>query len=287
MSTFPIEEEIKLSSWNDIIDRPKYKSPVRPKKHHYLRISASYSLKDEEALCGVSDCLKPHKQGYLVETSNDEETSLCEACGERFFHVNFKKMQSVLQSHSKIRKQKIHLNQVLEEDVTRNRINALKKSSKGANWLYKVLSSFCDTYPIELIKALNELAKDNSDNSIMTQLMENNADSTQIENVEKIQGLSIFASDIREELIGKILKPLMELQNLTEDPSDSLSLTRYCTWADGLDEQFAHVEALIAEGQLFFTNWNLERLKSIPLAKDSARRVRTLSWTSEKAAKGG
>ena len=45
-------------------------------------------------------------------------------------------------------------------------------------------------------------------------------------------------------------------------------------------------EKIIKEGQLFFTKWNLERIKNIPLSKESEQQIRKLSWSIEKATKG-
>lgn len=285
MSIFQIEETIKLNSWNDIKNRPGYTSPIKPKKYNYSEIIAIYSFKDESALCGVSDCLQPHQQGFLVITSGENETNICEACGQRFFNVSFEKQKKILQDKAKIRKQKIRLNQVLEQDIIKKRVNELKKAPKGANWLYQVSTSFNNSYPIDLIAALKELATNKDDNNILTRLIDNQADSTQIENIEQFEGLSIFSSDIREELIGKILKPLLQLEKLTDDPNANASLARFCKWADGLDEQFVRVEELLKEGQDFFNKWNLERLKSIPLSESSTRFVRTTSWNVNKAIK--
>jgi hypothetical protein len=100
-----------------------------------------------------------------------------------------------------------------------------------------------------------------------------------------LKGLSLFSSDIRVELITKVLQPLMEVQKIADDPDSTASLTSYCQWADGLEEQFSHIEDLLKEGQIFFDKWNLEKLKSIPLSKDTARLVRTSSWNVNKAIK--
>lgn len=285
MSIFHIDERITLDSWDDIIHRPSYESPINPKKYHYARIAAAYSFKNESAHCGVGDCLKAHKQGFLVITSKEKETNLCEACGKRFFNVIFEEQIKNLKEENDIRDQKIRLNEILEQDIIKERVNELKKMSKGANWLYQVLTSFSNTYPLDLLVALKKLALNNDENSIQALFIDNEADSFQTENIKQLQGLSIFSSDIREELIDKILKPLIELQKLTDGPDSKTTLTRYCKWADTLDEQFANVEALIEEGQMFFETWNLERIKSIPLPNNSARLVRSLSWNINKAVK--
>ena len=150
-------------------------------------------------------------------------------------------------------------------------------------------------------RSIKELATNKDDNAILVALAENEADLSQLEHdsrdggvratsgtvadVEQLQGLGVFAADIREELIGKILKPLIELEELAGDPDAISSLTRYCKWADSLEEQFACAEYLVEEGRAFFDTKNLERLKSIPLPEDSARLVRSLHWDSNKAAK--
>jgi len=120
------------------------------------------------------------------------------------------------------------------------------------------LTMFHKTYPIDLLAALKELAMNKNDNAIIAAIIENEAESSQLERVEQLQGLGIFAADIREELIDKILKPLIELEELAGDPGASTSLPRYCRWADNLEEQFACAEHLVEEGRAFFDTENLQ-----------------------------
>ncbi|MCW8932970.1 MAG: hypothetical protein OQL19_22355 [Gammaproteobacteria bacterium] len=285
MSIFQIEEQVILISSDDIIHRIDYKSPIKPKKYKYSSIIATYTFKNESVHCGVSDCLKPHHQGFLVLTSDEKETNLCEDCGQRLFNVTFDEQIKIFQQNDRIKKQKAKLNKILEHDIIKERINKLKQGPKGANWLYHVFTSFCNTYPLELLNALKELALSKENGSSPIFLINNQADASQLENMESLKGLSLFSSDIRVELITKVLQPLMELQKIADDPDSSASLTGYCQWADGLDEQFGHIETLLKEGQIFFDKWNLEKLKSIPLSKESTRLVRTSSWTVNKAIK--
>ena len=81
MSVFHIEEEVTLNSWDDINNCPCYESPVEPRQYCYVRVTAVYSFQDQRARCGVGDCLQAHNQGFLVTTSKEKETNLCEACG--------------------------------------------------------------------------------------------------------------------------------------------------------------------------------------------------------------
>lgn len=284
MSVFQIEEKITFSSWDDITHRLSYESPVEPRQYRYVRIAAVYSFKDQSACCGVSDCIKAHSQGFLVITSDEKETSLCEVCGKRFFNVSFDEQEKTLREQARIREQMIRLNTVLEQvKVIKERIKKLKQGPKGAIWLYQVLTSFRKTYPADLLAALKELATSKDDNAILATLAENETDTSELERVQKFQGLGIFTADIREELVGKLLKPIIDLEKLAEDPGANPSLTRYCKWAESLEEQFAFVEYLLEQGRAFFEAENLKRLKSIPLPEECARLVRSLRWNPNKA----
>ena len=126
------------------------------------------------------------------------------------------------------------------------------------------------------------LAVDQEDDSVLNALVEDETGQGRLEQVQQLQGLGIFATDIRETLIENILKPLIWLEENAEDPDPKQSLTRYCQWADGLDEQFASAEYLIKEGQAFFDSNNLELLKSVPLTENNARLVRSLQWNCDK-----
>jgi NAD-dependent SIR2 family protein deacetylase len=281
---FHVEEKITLGRWDDILNRPGYQSPVEPQKFRFLRIAAVYSFKEQSARCGVSDCQQGHSQGYLVITSDEKETNLCEACGQRLLGVTFNNQKKVLQGLARIRKQQLRLNKVLEQsDVIKKRVKELKQCPKGANWLYQALTSFCKTYPADLLAALKMLATDKEDNTILNALVEEGVDPSRLEQVEQLQGLGIFAADIREELIGKILKPLKQLEEAIDDPEANPSLASYCRWADRLEEQFACAEHLVEEGRAFFDHENLERLKSIPLSQESSRFLRSVRWNGDMA----
>ena len=282
MPVFHIEEKITLRTWDDILNRPGYQSRVEAQTFRFLSIAAIYSFKEQSARCGVSDCQQAHSQGFLVITSDEKETNLCEACGQRLLDMTFNDSKHDLQDLARVKARQIRLNNVLEQsDVIKRRVKELKQAPKGANWLYQMLTMFRKTYPIDLLAALKELATNKNDNAILAAIIENETDPSQLERVEQLQGLGIFAADIREELIDKILKPLIELQELAGNPDANPSLTRYCRWADNLEEQFACAEHMVEEGRAFFDTENLQRLKSIPLSEVSTRFMQSVRWKGD------
>jgi hypothetical protein len=84
-----------------------------------------------------------------------------------------------------------------------------------------------------------------------------------------------------KELIDKILKPLIQLEELAGNPDANPPLTRYCQWADGLEAQFSCTEHLVEEGWAFFDTENLQRLKSIPLSEVSTRFMQSVRWKGD------
>ena len=282
MPAFHIEEDLNLRTWDDILNRPGYQPPVEARNFRFLRIAAIYSFKEQSARCGISDCQQAHSRGFLVITADEKETNLCEACGQRLLDMTIGNSKKVLQDLARVRERQIRLNKVLEHsEVIKGRVKKLKQTPNGANWLYQTLTVFRKTYPIDLLAALKELATNKNDNAILAAIIENEADASQLERVEQLQGLGIFAADIREELIDKILKPLIELEELAGNPHANPSLPRYCRWADNLEEQFACAEHLVEEGQAFFDTENLQRLKSIPLSDVSTRFIQSVRWKGD------
>ena len=288
MPVFNIEAQITLNTWDDIVRRPDYESPVKTRTYRLLCVTAVYSFDAQSACCGAKDCLQAHSRGYLVITSSKKETTLCEACGERLLGVTFEDQDKIFQNQARARAQRIRLNTVLEQsDAVKERVKVLKQPPYGASWLYRSLTNFRKSYPPELLTALGALAVNKEDNAILTALAEEDADPFHMEQVKQLQGVGIFATDIRDVLIGNILKPLKQLEAYAESPDSNPSLAVYCRWADRLDEQFACAEFLVDEGRAFFKRANLERLKSIPLSEKSARRTRSLQWDSDKATARG
>ena len=277
-----------LGTWDDIVNRPSYSSPVEPKESHYIRVAAIYSLAKQSVACAVSDCLQAHTHGFLVITADEKETNLCEACGKRLLNVTFEDQRKVLQGRSRVRQQQIQLNTILKQsEEIKSRIRELKQAPRGANWLYRALTNFRKACPEELLTALGELATNMDDNAILDTLLEDRADVSRLEQVEQLEGLGIFAVDIREALINGILRPLEQLEEYAEKPDSTRSLANYCRWADRFDEQFALAEHLVEEGRAFFKAENLERLQSIPFSENSARLSRSLRWDYDTATAKG
>lgn len=90
-----------------------------------------------------------------------------------------------------------------------------------------------------IIKAI---AMNNEGNVVLASLTENKAEPEAIETVKQLQGLNIFISDIRVELIGKILNPLIELEKISVDADKIPSLARFSKLTDNWQEQLKQAD---------------------------------------------
>jgi hypothetical protein len=125
------------------------------------------------------------------------------------FSLTFKQQKKTSRDEARIRDQRVRLNTILQQsDAIKGRVNELKRRRHGANWLYQSLTNFRRTYPAELLAALSKLAVNQEDASILDALVENETGQSPLEQIQQLQGLGIFTTDIRETLIENILKPL-------------------------------------------------------------------------------
>jgi len=272
VQVFELEDQVKLETWEDIVNRPAHQASVDTRKFRSYQVKGLYAFKEQDASCGASACQKTHSRGFWVVYSGEKETNLCEECGQRLIGTSYKEQEQVFLDHEILRQQQIRLNTFLEQNENlKNRIKELKLAPYGANWLYRSLTGFKKAYPAELLAVLTELANNTEDNAVLDALAENDSTAFQLEQVEQLEGLGILNADIKETLIGNILKPLKELEVIIESREPIRSLARFCKWADKVDDCFALAETLVDEGRLFFKATNMERLKSIPLSEKSNR----------------
>lgn len=103
-----------------------------------------------------------------------------------------------------------------------------------------------------MISALIALAANSEENKVLLTQSQSETELANVEAVKQLQGLSIFISDIREELIGNILKPLVELEKTTADPNATPLLARYGKLSEHWQEELKQAELLVKEGQVFF-----------------------------------
>jgi len=295
---FYTEEKITINTLTDITGRPKYQDSVRPLKPLFRFVLAAYSFPRKIACCSVSNCYQNHKKGYLVRTKDGGDCSLCESCAKRFMDPSALKPAKATRSRTstgtstaprtrapavQAATRQITLETYITESANiKQRVQQLKQMPKGANWLYQSLSQFQKACPPELLSALKELQAKKEESAVFESLIENDASDQQLQDIEQLEGLDVFTSDIRQLLIERVLKPLTELDAKAKEGVQSVAIP--VDWIDQVEQNFVAAETLIAEAQIFFTDDNIKRLHSIPLEDKAAKAFRSFRWDCDKGA---
>jgi hypothetical protein len=282
VSAFELEDHVTLETWADIVSRSEYQSSVDAKKIRSYKVKGIYAFKEDDASCGASGCQKNHAKGFFVVYAGSKETNLCEVCGKQLLGKSYSEQKRLFRDKRNLKQQQMKLKTFLEQSESiKNRIKDLKQAPYGANWLYRSQTGFEKAYPSELLSILAELAKDKKDSAILDALIKDDDTSSPQEAIDQLEGLGIFNADIKETLMGNILKPLKELEVLIASPESTRSLSRFCKWSDEIEDHFTLAESLVDDGRLFFKSANIERLKSIPLSEKNAMLTRTLRWNCD------
>lgn len=284
MSAVELEDHLALETWEDILNRPEHQPSVDTQKLRTYKVKGIYEFKEEDACCSANACKKNHRRGFLVTYAGSKETNLCEECGQQLLGTSYDEQAKIILDKRKLGQQQMQLKNLLEQsEQIKQRVKELKQVPYGANWLYQSLIGFRQAYPTELLSILTELASNKNRNTIIDARTEGDNTASPLEENEQLEGLGIFNADIKEALIGNILVPLKELEAIVEYPELVGSLSKFCKWAEKIEDHFSFAESLVTEGRLFFTAENMERLKSIPLSEKNAKLTRTLRWDCDKA----
>jgi len=293
-------QPIRIATLDDITARPRYVATVPPRRSLFRFVLALYSFPRKIASCGVSDCFQNHKKGCLVQMADGSECSICANCAERFLDAAAMRPPKPARARAvrtssagSPRRERapaaaVTTRQISHGEFTREcerikeQVKTLKQASRGGNWLFQSLSQFQKASPAELLTSLQQLQRDPQAEAVFERLIERDASDQQLQDVEQLQGLAIFAEDIRELLIERILKPLTLLEEKAAKAGADGSVAVPLRWTEQVDSDLSAAEQLIAEGRSFFTESNLKRLRSVPLDDQAALQVRNLHWNCDK-----
>lgn len=293
---------IRIATLSDITLRPKYQSAVPPRRSLFRFVLASYSFPRKIASCAVSDCFQNHKKGYLVALADGGECSICVACAERFLDAAARRPPKTVRSSpsragdrgearerstpvvSAATRTLSYETFVAESECIKVRLKALKQDPQGGNWLFQSLTQFYKHYPAELFDALRQLQQDAPREALFELLIERNGSDQQLQDLEQLEGLAVLDGDIRELLVERIHKPLLKLDEKAARSGAGGTLTVPLAWSDEVEQAFTAAEQLIDAGRAFFSDTNLQRLRSIPLDEKAAATVRSLRWDCSKGA---
>ena len=301
MSKFYTAERVKIDSLNDITQRPAYTDSIRPLRSEFKYVVAAYSFPRKIACCSVANCYQNHKKGFLVHTAHGRECALCDNCARKLMPPEMLKPPRATRASSKPSTPRtksvssrapatpaedlvvLSLTEIRQRCAdTKARVEELKKQSKGASWLYQSLRNFKQACPTELFEALKSLHQEGENSPVLEKMIDADANDTQLANIENLQGLGVFAGDIRQQLIEICLKGINKLEKKLERYNDTETLQLPDNWFDDINQALSNGEQLLSEASLFFTPENLLRLTSLPLEGKAHQQLRKLQWDCDK-----
>lgn len=268
---------IQLYDFDDIKKRDKFVSVFDPKGKELVKVIGNYEF-DEEIHCGLKDCNQPHKKGFIVLTSTQEETNIGNNCGERIFgYIQFSTLRKNYRTDYEIENnRKIISESIIHLDKWNKKLDSLYQHPKGATWALRMLTnvlrpSVTGTF---VCSELNKMKK-NLNGSV---IIERKATDDEIEilkaqqkkppyivelSLGEIKYISVLSqATILKSLVVNEIKDTLQLLG-TFDPSkckDNRLLQTTARKINSMENNFKQIESIIETSIKFFDKKNFSPL---------------------------
>lgn len=305
------ERLIEITSYDELLARPFFRSEIDVSLVKLLRIIGWYKLK-ETIKCAKSDCHKNHNEGYLVELDNGLEANIGNCCGRKAF-PEFGRLKNEFESRKRIsnyRERLVFFKSSLNSLYCR--LSELKKRDNGASWLQERTEAFRQGCPVELVQILRARAQRGEDEvyvarretdeeaALRSAMSHRTKDEDEDEDGEfarsgrtsrieyvreligRVQGLDIWKKNIRVLLVERIEQRANEFS--TEDiyQLSEAKLRIWVSWAEGVESSINEIEALLMEGSAFFQECNILLVLQLPISASTKVELSRVNWDAKK-----
>ncbi|MBD2800556.1 hypothetical protein ID854_08825 [Xenorhabdus sp. M] len=269
------EKMLQIHDWKEIVNRSNYVHNLDIKDKILKEIIGYYEL-FPMIQCGLKNCHKHHRIGYIVKTTDGTEANIGHQCGTKYFHVIFSEMAAFFKNKVNLEELKIAIRNYKSQIFPIwQKIHSLSSGEKNISW---AISFFDKINNPEIIgrSAYMRLRKmyANNDGSIY----KINALTKKEIEFYKETGRAIEESE--KEVIGQIkhidfLSPEDTLekifneelrdaaQKLQDCDPDNLSVTKLKSIvkkANAIDSNILRAQEKISVARQFFTKKNLAEL---------------------------
>lgn len=125
-----------INDWNDVVERPGYKSKIDPKETKPKQILGRYHIAPKQP-CGISSCGTAHNMGYLVLCENGTETNIGNKCGKRIFGVDFQALEKTFTRDTNAQRYRENISKFQNQIANFNdRVNFLIDGEQQGQWCY-------------------------------------------------------------------------------------------------------------------------------------------------------
>ena len=269
---------VKVSSWEEIVERAGFTDNLNPKEHELRAIIGRYMFGDK-VRCGLSDCHTPHTRGYLVATKGGRETNIGKDCGSKYFGVDFEDQARQFDRDLAAKDNRELLWSVrFGLDELEGKIAVLRAGNDGADWVHKNASALQNPakVPVEITRKFADFVKQKS-GRLTSQRM---ATQQEIENLETLQGRRLQQPHYLDEAVAEVrgiealysensLQQLLAVkleENIKVFKSkniDTLSakdLTYWSKWSQSIAQTLEAARDAVGHGRALLTRKNLRPL---------------------------
>jgi hypothetical protein len=210
---------VDIKCWDDLYDRPAFKTELNPHDIELKEIIGKYILSEAHP-CGLSSCRSPHQKGYLVVAEGGTETNIGHLCGKKIFGVDWTTLEKQFTKQLNENRYRENL-ESLQKQIDRHagRINRIVRGDAGAVRLQANIARLLGTgFREEISVKLKRRAKNNDYTVTDTVLLSNEereiasatgaGSSTREEIIFRINGLSAISGNKNS---GVLYKPRWEM----------------------------------------------------------------------------
>lgn len=273
---------IDVHSWNDILERPGFRSGLNPSEHELKSIIGRYIFGDKVP-CGLSNCRTPHAKGFVVTTKDGLETNIGKDCGSKYFGIDFDEQAKQFERDLAAKEDREMLFGFTSRvSVLEERIKILRSGSRGADWVNRNCQTVLNPAKIPVLcsRKLSDLAKQKSARLTVPREA-TKAEFDQMSNaigknlkwpqyvdevIAEIRGIEALYQEynLRNLLIVEVEEKLrtFKLQNI--DFLSTEKLRYWKKWVLSLDQIIERAEFAVNRGRLLFSVENLKPLLKLP-----------------------
>ncbi len=268
---------ITVDSWDDITSRPQFQAELDPKDKKLKEIIGRYIFK-EKIRCGLSNCHTPHTKGYVVTTTDGDETNIGKDCGKTYFGVDFEALHRKFDRYvTETENRSILGSFSFQLERIQEKLMHLRKDRRSADWIHKCITQLTTRNsgcPDQVITQLTNMIR--TQNNALK--INRPASKKEIEAIEAVEGRRIKEpydieetiaeisgiaalypdNDLRKLLVLDLEANLNAFQELDIDQMTYEDLRHWSKWVGTVESTIQKAESVIEQGRRLLTRSNLE-----------------------------
>lgn len=289
----------RVLQWDDVCTRPGFTPDLDPVAFPLKAIIGRYVF-GEQVRCGLKHCHTMHNHGYIVVAENGQETNIGKDCGKRYFSVDFEQTKRQFERDLEASESRDLLwSVVFKLDEHEARVEQLRSTTKGADWINKHCSALRDPgkLPVEVTRQMDGFIKERSGRF---QLMRE-ATEMEVIGMEAMAGKPIARpqyvpvvdtviagiealyqeNDLSKILIVGLQEQFKAFRAVAIDQLSEAQLRAWKKWAVTIDALFEAAERAIAHGRVLLTHTNLAPLLHLESLKKSGEGERLRAFLAK------